>query len=112
MMCSNRDYTLTATLLPVRTCSCLICNYAHRHTCIHFQEEPDLRILKFFPAYFKTRDIVVGIASRSWVDGPEIESWGGRDFPHRSKSALGPTQPPIQWELGRFPGGKAAGEWL
>jgi hypothetical protein len=40
------------------------------------------------------RDSSVGIATRYRLDGPEIESRWGRDFPHPSKPALGPTQPP------------------
>ena len=43
----------------------------------------------------------VGIATGYGLDGPGIESrWGGRDFPHLFRPALGPTQPPVQWALG------------
>jgi hypothetical protein len=46
------------------------------------------------------RDSTVGIATRYGLDGPGIESRWGRDLPHPSGPALGPTQPPIQ----RVPG--------
>ena len=41
------------------------------------------------------RDSSVGIATRYGLDGPGIESRWGRDFPHPSRPALGPTHPPI-----------------
>ena len=40
---------------------------------------------------------VVGIAIAYGLEGPGIESrWGGRDFPHLSRPALRPPQPPVQ----------------
>ena len=48
---------------------------------------------------------VVSIATGYGMDGSGIESRLGRDFPHLSRPALGPTQPPVQW-VPIFPGGK------
>jgi hypothetical protein len=55
------------------------------------------------------RDSAVGIANRYGLDGPEIESRWGRDFPHLSRKALGPTQLPIHWVPGFFPRVKRPG---
>jgi len=51
---------------------------------------------------------VAGIATRYGLDGPRFESRWGRDFPHLSRPALGPTQPPVQWVPGLFRGQRAA----
>jgi hypothetical protein len=53
------------------------------------------------PCYTAGRDSSVGIATRCRLVGPVIDSrWGGRDFPHPSRPALGPTKPPVQLVLG------------
>jgi hypothetical protein len=54
------------------------------------------------------RDSSVVIATHYGLDGPGIESWWGRDFPHLSRPSpeggVVPVLPPIQWILGHFRG--------
>jgi hypothetical protein len=45
------------------------------------------------------------------VRGSNPFGGGGRDFPHLSRPALGPTDPPIQWVPGRSLRRKAAEAW-
>ena len=56
------------------------------------------------------RDSAVDVATRYGLGGPGIKSRWGRDFPHMTRPALGPSQPPKQW-VPVLSGGKAAGAW-
>ena len=53
----------------------------------------------------------VGIATAYGLDVSGIESRWGRDFPHLSRPALRPTQPPVQWVPSLYRGYSAAGAW-
>ena len=59
-------------------------------------------VTSFYILYilYRGRDSAVGIATRYGLDAPGIESRWRRDFPHPSRPAIGPTQPPVQWVPG------------
>jgi hypothetical protein len=81
---------------------------------IEFHVHPvlkDGKILLLLPFSRWGRDSAVGIATRYGLDDPGIESRWGRDFSQPSRPVLGPTQPPIKWVPGLFPGSKATGAW-
>jgi len=118
--CSNFTYLLTHSMVqsPSREANWLAASQEipriSRNPKVHLY----LYFLFIFLLYvlifgallcYSGRNSAVGIATRYGQDGPWIESRWRRDFPHPSRPALGPTQPPIQWVTGLSQGQSGRG---
>ena len=66
-----------------------------------------LYIAVFFLFLYQSADRWWAVATGYGLNGPGIESWWGRNFPHLSRPALGPSQPSYTMGTGSFPGVKS-----
>ena len=69
-------------------------NFRNASFIIKFRRLTTFAVLELFVGW----DSVADIVTRYELEGSGIEFQRGRDFPHASRPALDPTQPPIQWE--------------
>jgi hypothetical protein len=65
----------------------------------------------WYPKFIVGWDSVAGIPTGYGLNGPGIGSQWAARFSAPVKTGPGAHQPPAQWVLGFFPGGKAAKAW-
>ena len=82
-----------------------------RLSCWEIQDKFELLHYDDYIGFYVSRRSSVGIATCCRLEGPQIKSRLGRDFPRPSRPALEPTQRLVQWISLLIPGVKAAGAW-
>ena len=90
-------YTRGCTARPVLLCGDFVKFRPHDGHMNLNKQNVEINIYTY---NYGRRDSSVGIATRYGLDGTGIESRWGRGFPHPSRHALEPTQPPVQWVPG------------
>jgi len=87
-----------------RSFGTLFCEKCRKGAAAIYILRKTLSISSCYPKDERSRNSSVGVATRYGLNGPGMESRWGRDFPHLSRPALMPNQPPVQWVLVLFRG--------